>query len=267
MRGHAVRSHVLAAAGEGFQPPGVEDFWQPLFGHGAFAITRPMIVFVLSGVLVTVVLLAATRRLSVVPGKGQMATEAVYNLVRNSVARDIIGSRHFRPYLPLLFALFVLILVNNLFGVIPPVQYPTMARIGFPMALTLVVFVLYLAIGVRRKGVVGYIKSLVPPGLPAWIVPLVFFLELLTYFFTRPVTLALRLFGNMFAGHILLLLMVLGGEYMLLHGGPALKVMSVGPFAMSFVLTIFELLVEFLQAYIFTLLAALYIAGSLADEH
>jgi F-type H+-transporting ATPase subunit a len=259
--------NLLAAAGESFEAPGVQDFWQPLVGDGAFAVTRPMVVMVLSVVLIAVVLLSATRRLSVVPSKGQAVTEAVYDIVRNSIARDILGTRNFRPYLPLLFALFVLILVNNLFGVVPGVQYPTMARVAFPAALAVVVFLLYLALGFRRKGFVGYVKSLVPPGLPAWIVPLIFFLELLTYFFTRPVTLALRLFGNMFAGHILLLLMTLGGEYMLLHGGPALKAMSIGPFAMSFVLTIFEILVEFLQAYIFTLLAALYIAGSLADEH
>lgn len=258
---------VLPAASEGFEAPGVSDFWQPLVGDGAWAVTRPMVVMVLSVVLIAAVMLRVTKRLSVVPSKGQAATEAVYGLVRNGLARDIIGSAHFRPYLPLLFAMFVVILLNNLFAVVPVVQYPTMSRIGFPVAIALVVFVLYLYLGMRRKGVVGYLKSLVPPGLPAWIRPLVFFLEMLTYFVTRPLTLALRLFGNMFAGHLLLLLFTLGGQYMLIEGGPALKVMSIGPFAMSFVMTIFEILVEFLQAYIFTLLAALYIAGSLADEH
>ena len=260
-------SMVFAAEGEGFTPPGLADFWQPYVGDGAFAITRPMTLMVFSTVLIVAGLLVMTRKLSVVPGKSQMATEGLYDVVRNSIARDIIGSRDFLRFVPLLFAMFMLILVNNLFGVIPFIQYPTMARIGFPIAITLVVYVVYLFIGMKRQGVWGYIKGLIPPGLPTWIIPLFFFLELLTFFVTRPVTLALRLFGNMFAGHLLLLLMTLGGEYMLLHGGPVLKVMSVGPFAMNLVLTVFELLVEFLQAYIFTLLAALYIAGSLADEH
>lgn len=258
---------MVVAAGDSFEPPGLKDFWQPYVGDGAFAITRPMTLMVFSTVLIVVGMLALTRKLSVVPSKSQMATEGLYDVVRNSIARDIIGSRDFLRFVPLLFAMFVLILVNNLFGVIPFIQFPTMSRIGFPLALTAVVYLVYLFIGMRRQGVWGYIKGLVPPGLPGWIIPLFFFLELLTYFVTRPVTLALRLFGNMFAGHLLLLLMTLGGEYMLLHGGPVLKVMSIGPFAMNFVLTIFELLVEFLQAYIFTLLAALYIAGSLADEH
>jgi F-type H+-transporting ATPase subunit a len=113
----------------------------------------------------------------------------------------------------------------------------------------------------------AYFKNLVPAGLPAWIVPVIFPLELITFFITRPLTLALRLFGNMFAGHLLLLLFITGGEYMIIHGGIGLKIAGVGSFAMAFVLTIFEILIEFLQAYIFTLLAATYIAGSLVDEH
>ncbi len=259
---------ALVVASEGFEAPGVSDFWQPLFGTaGAFAVTRPMVLMVLSVVVIAAVMVSATKRLTLVPSKGQASTEAVYGLVRNSIARDIIGNKNFRPFLPLLFAMFVVILVNNLFAVTPVIQYPTMARIGFPMAIALMVYVLYLYIGIKRQGFGGYLKGLMPPGLPGWIKPLVFFLELLTYFFTRPVTLALRLFGNMFAGHLLLLLFTLGGEYLLLEGGPALKVLSIGPFAMSFVMTVFEILVEFLQAYIFTLLAALYIAGSLSDEH
>jgi F0F1-type ATP synthase, subunit a len=116
-------------------------------------------------------------------------------------------------------------------------------------------------------GLRAYFKNLVPGGLPGWIVPSIFFLEVITFFITRPLTLALRLFGNMFAGHMLLLLFITGGEYMMIHGSFGLKIAGAGSFVMAFVLTIFEILIEFLQAYIFTLLAATYIAGSLADEH
>ena len=96
---------------------------------------------------------------------------------------------------------------------------------------------------------------------------MIFVLELITFFITRPLTLALRLFGNMFAGHLLLLLFITGGQYMVIHGSFGLKIAGVGSWVMAFVLTIFEALIEFLQAYIFTLLAATYIAGALADEH
>src|SRR5665647_536230 len=180
---------------------------------------------------------------------------------------DIIGSKDFLRFVPLLFSMFVLILVNNLFGVIPPFQFPTMSRIGIPIALTLVVYVTYHYIGIKRVGLGAYFKNLVPAGLPGWIVPLIFVLEVITFFVTRPLTLALRLFGNMFAGHLLLLLFITGGQYMVIHGGFGIKIAGAGSFVMAFVLTAFEMLIEFLQAYIFTLLAAMYIAGSLADEH
>lgn len=259
----------IAAAADGYEAPSVSDFWQPLFGtEGPFAITRPALVFLVSALVLSVVLLRATRNLKLVPTKGQFVTESVYGLVRNSLARDIIGSREFLKYVPFLFSLFTLILVNNLFGVVPFIQYPSAARVALPIALTLFVFGLYHWVGIRRQGVVGYFKHLVPPGLPPLLREFIFVLELVTYFFTRPVTLALRLFGNMFAGHLLILLCVTGGEYLLFDSdNPGFWVAGVGTFFGGFVMTIFEILVEFLQAYIFTLLAALYIAGSLADEH
>lgn len=253
--------------GEGFHAPTPAEFYQPLIGHGDFAITRPMVVLAISVGLLAWFLVATTKRAAIVPGKGQWVTENAYNFVRNGVARDIIGSHDFLKFVPLLFSMFMLILVNNLFGIVPPIQYPTMSRIGFPIALTLLVFVIYHAVGIKKSGAWGHIKHMIPPGLPKGIYVLIIPLELLTYFVTRPLTLALRLFGNMFAGHMLLLLFITGGEYMLIHGGLGLKLAGVGSFGMAFVLTAFEGLIEFLQAYIFTLLAATYIAGSLADEH
>lgn len=258
---------VAQGEGEGFHTPTPEEFYQPLIGQGDWAITRPMVVMAISVGLLAWYLIATTKKAAVVPGKGQWLTEGMYNFVRNGVGRDIIGSHDFLRFVPLLFSLFMLILVNNLFGIIPPIQYPTMSRIGFPIALTLLVFVIYHAVGIQKNGAWGHLKAMIPPGLPKGIYVLIIPLELLTYFVTRPLTLALRLFGNMFAGHMLLLLFILGGEYMLLHGGIGLKLAGVGSFLMALVLTAFEGLIEFLQAYIFTLLAATYIAGSLADEH
>jgi F-type H+-transporting ATPase subunit a len=258
---------LATAGGGGYQTPTTADFYQPLWFDGPFAITRPAVVLMLSVGLISWWLVATTRRAAIVPSKGQWLTEGLYGFVRNGVARDIIGSKDFLRYVPLLFSMFVLILVNNLFGVIPPIQYPTMSRIAIPIAMTLVVYVTYLYIGMKRVGVGAYFKNLVPAGLPGWIVPFIFFLELITFFITRPLTLALRLFGNMFAGHLLLLLFITGGQYMIINGGIGLKIAGGGSYIMAFVLTVFEILIEFLQAYIFTLLAATYIAGSLVDEH
>jgi F-type H+-transporting ATPase subunit a len=259
---------VASASGDGYEAPGPSIFWQPLFGHGQWSVTRPMVVFALSAILLTWWLLATTRRQAVIPTRGQYFTEQVYGLVRNSVARDIIGSHDFLRFVPLLFAMFVLILLNNLFGVIPPVQYPTLSRIGFPIALTLVVYVTYHVVGIRRVGLGAYLKNMIPPGVPGWVLVLLVPLEYAQYFIIRPVTLALRIFGNMFAGHILLVLLVTGGEYLVLHAGsPVLIAPGIVSWIMGAVMYLFEALVEFLQAYIFVLLSALYIAGSLADEH
>jgi F-type H+-transporting ATPase subunit a len=272
-----VSLYVLAAplvgltsdGGSSFVPPSPANFWQPLIGgESAWAITRPAVVCLISVALLGWFFVSSARRLSIVPGKGQFRAEMAYNFVRNTVARDVIGSKDFLPFVPLLLTMFSLILVNNLFGVLPVVQFPTFSRIGFPIVLTAIVYVVYHVVGIRRKGgVLPWLKSMVPQGLPGWIVPLMFALELLTYFVTRPVTLALRLFGNMFAGHLLLLVFTLGGEYLLLHGSIPLQGAGVLSFVFTIVMTFFELLVEFLQAFIFTMLAALYIAGAVADEH
>ncbi|HEX5533378.1 MAG TPA: F0F1 ATP synthase subunit A [Actinomycetales bacterium] len=263
-----MRPSLLAADGGGFQPPEPADFWQPLIGDGAFAVTRSMIVMLLSVVLIAVTMLAVTKRMQLVPSKGQFLAEGTYSFVRNSIGLDMIGQKEFRPFIPLLFTQFLLIFVNNVFGILPPVQFPTFSRIGFAVALTLVVFVVYHFVGMRRHGVGGYFKRMIPPGVPGWIIPLIFFLEVITYFVTRPLTLALRLMANMFAGHMLLLVFILGGEYMLLHGSNLfVNVASIGSFALAIVMTFFELLVQFLQAYVFVLLTAFYIADSLAEEH
>ena len=222
----------------------------------------------LSVVVISALLLATTKRLTVVPAnKKQFVVEGLYGFVRNGVARDIIGSKEFLRYVPLLFTMFVLILVNNVAGVIPPIQFPTMSRIGFPIALTLVVFVLYHAIGIKRKGLGGYFKSLMPAGVPVFLVPVVYLLELFTYFVSRPLTLAVRLFANMFAGHMLILVLFLGGEHLLLHGEGLLPAAGVVSYLFGLVMSFFELLIQVLQSYIFVLLTATYIAGSLADEH
>jgi F-type H+-transporting ATPase subunit a len=260
---------VLAAGGEGFTPPSKEDFWWPIVGSDTspWTLTRPSVMALLSVVLIAWFLLAATKNRSIVPGKLQFVGEGLYGFVREGIGRDLIGSRDFLKFMPLLFTEFMLILLNNVFGIIPFVQYPTMSRYGFPVALAALTYITFHAVGFRKKGFVGYFKDLVPPGLPGWIVPVIFLLEFVDKFLTRPLTLSLRLFANMFAGHLLLLVFILGAEHMILDLGPGLKVAGVLSGVMAIVMTFFELLVEVLQAYIFTLLTALYIGGALAEEH
>ena len=135
-------SVLLSAASDGYEAPGTGIFWQPLFGSGQWTVTRASVVALLSVIILSWWLLASTRRLAVVPSPGQFFTEQVYGFVRNSVGRDIIGSREFLAYVPFLFSLFVFILLNNLFGIIPLIQFPTFAHPGVPYALALMVWLI-----------------------------------------------------------------------------------------------------------------------------
>ena len=268
---HLLQVGIAAAEGDGgFQAPGTEDFYWPVIGGDSnWAITRPMVVMAISVVLLAWFFVTVAGRLTVVPSKRQWVAEQAYGFVRNSIARDVIGAKDFRPYIPLLMTLFTLILFNNVMGVLPFVQFPTMSRIAFPIVLTLIVYIVYHTVAIRRKhGVIGYLKSLVPPGLPLWLRPIMFFLEVLTYFIIRPLTLALRLFGNMLAGHLMLLVFILGGEYLLIHGSSIfIQLSGILGLAFGVVMTFFELLVQFLQAFIFTLLTALYISDAVSEHH
>ena len=183
------------------------------------------------------------------------------------MARDIIGADYAR-FVPYLCTVFVFIAVNNLFGIFPGIQFPTMSRFGFPLVLALISWVIYLYLGIRRAGFFGYFKSVMfPPGLPVFIYPLLAPIELLQVLVVRPFSLALRLTANMFAGHILLLLFTLGGTYMLTNESLVLKLLAPFSLASAIGLTSFEAFIEVLQAYIFTLLSALYIAEALSEEH
>jgi F-type H+-transporting ATPase subunit a len=258
---------VATQGGEGHFPPSPEIFWQPLFSIGPVSITRSMVAVAISVALIAWWLIATSKRAAVVPSKGQFLTEGVYGFIRNGVAKDMIGSKEFLRFVPLLFGLFVFILFNNLFGIIPPIQMPSFSRIGYPIALTLIVYVVYHTIGIQKHGLAGYFKFLIPGGLPGWIKPFIFVLEFITFFITRPLTLALRLFGNMFAGHMLLVVFIVGGWQLFNAENFLLKLTAFPSWALAFAFTLFEALVQFLQAYVFTLLAASYIGGALVDDH
>jgi len=259
----------LAAEGSGgFHSPGPADFEFPaLFGHGTF-FTKPMLIIVLGSLAVAVLFYLAARRASVVPGKGQFAGESVYGFVRNSIALDAIGHEGLK-YVPYLATLFSFIAVLNLSGIIPVLQFPATSRIAIPLFLAIISWGIYNAIGIKRQGLVGYFKNMMfPPGIPWPVYILLAPIELFSTFFVRPITLALRLTFNMFAGHLVLLLFVLGGEFLVFDKGGVVGILA-GSVSLvgSIVLTFFEGFVQLLQAYVFTLLTALYIGGALADEH
>jgi len=256
----------VAVAAEGFEPPGPADFELPAIAAG---VTKPMLLLVMSAVLVLAFFVLASRKQAMVPSRLQYAGEQAYGFVRNDIARDIIGSRDFMRFVPYLVSLFFFVLINNLYGIIPLLQFPTFSRSGYAYGLAALTWLLYNGVGIARHGPVGYIKhQSLPSGVSGPILLLIVPLEFISNILVRPVTLALRLFANMFAGHLLLILFTLGGEYLLLHSGNlAYAPVGVISLILAVLISFLELLVQVLQAYVFTLLTAMYVSGALAEEH
>jgi F-type H+-transporting ATPase subunit a len=256
----------LTAEDVGYVPPSAKDFVLPPIFEAIPWFTKPILLAFFSVLIISVFFILASRKAATVPSKLQFAGEGVYGFIRNGLAKDVLGAEYMR-FVPYLFTLFTFVLVNNFFGIVPMLQFPTFSRVGFAYALAIITYLVYHFVGVKRQGLGHYLKGIAfMPGVPKPIYVLLTPIELATFFIVRPFTLGLRLFANMFAGHLLLLVFILGGEH-LLQGVIGLKLVSPFAFTMGILLTFFEFLVQCLQAYIFTLLTALYIAGSLADEH
>jgi F-type H+-transporting ATPase subunit a len=153
----------------------------------------------------------------------------------------------------------------NLMEIIPVAQFPAMSFIAFPVVLMLMVYGTYTYLGIKHQGLGGYFANMIPKGVPWPILTLLAPVEILQYVLVRPFTLAIRLFANMFAGHILLLVFTLSTWYM--FSATIGLLYSATSFIITVVLTGFEMLIQALQAYIFTILTAQYIGGSLEAGH
>jgi F-type H+-transporting ATPase subunit a len=257
---------ALSAKGDEFVPPSSVDFVLPPIFENISFITKPILLVIFSALVIGLVFAISARKAAVVPSKMQFAGELVYGFVRKDLGQEIIG-HEFKRFMPYLFSLFTFILLNNFFGIIPFIQFPSFSRISFAYVLGIIAFGVFHYVGIRKQGIVKYVKDIMfMPGVPKPVYILLTPIEIATFLVVRPLTLALRLFANMFAGHLLLMIFFLGGEH-LLQGAIAMKAVGIFAFGMGIALTFFEFLVQCLQAYIFTLLTALYIAGGLADEH
>ena len=262
---------ILPLEGEtgGAWPPGVHSFdSRPLFpGVLPDWVNNHMAQAVVGAILVIAFWLWMAHSQKVVPGRKQAIGEMLYDLIRNGIARDIIGPE-FRKFLPYLVALFSFILVNNLFGETFFFMLPTFSDIGFVYGLAFLTWALYIGVGIRKWGFFGYLKhATLPAGVPPALWILIIPLEFLSNIIVRPITLALRLFANMFAGHLVILVFVTGGWLLIQTLEPFYMVAGSLSIVFSFAIFALELLVGFIQAYIFTVLTAQYVASSLADDH
>jgi F-type H+-transporting ATPase subunit a len=264
---------VPLATGEGeggFHAPSIADFFpNPVLFEGSFfEFNRLQLVRLVAALALVIVFTIAARRARLVPGRFQNVIEMILDFVRVNVAEDIIGKEKAHKYVAFLTTVFCAILAFNITGIIPGLNIAGTSLIGLPVMLALWVYVMYLGAGIRQHGVGGFLKnSLFPPGVPPFLYVLLTPVEFLTVFILRPATLALRLMANMVAGHLMLVLCFSATQYFLFEAAPGMKAFGALTLASGFAITLFEVFVAALQAYIFVVLAAVYISLSVEDEH
>lgn len=244
------------------------DFFPPIFFEGTwFAFTRINLVQALATIVLILIFVLGTRRLTVVPGRFQSVVEMGLGFVRVNIAEDLLGKKDAQRFLPILTTMFFMILFMNLTGIIPGINIAGTSVIAAPLLLALVAYVTFIYAGVKKSPGNFFRNSLMPPGLPWFLYILIIPLEFLSTFIIRPVTLTLRLLMNMIVGHLMLVLFFSATQFFFFGLGGFWSLLGVGSLAFGFVFTLFELLVGFLQAYVFTILTAVYIQLAVAEEH
>ncbi|HCB34117.1 MAG TPA: ATP synthase F0 subunit A [Acidimicrobiaceae bacterium] len=224
-----------------------------------FALAAPLAVFAMAHRRF------ATAGPDVAPRGIQTVAETSIEFVRDNVVMQTIGPDGLR-YMPLLLSLFFFVFFANITEVIPFVQLPANSRMAAPAFLAILVWVVFNAVGIKNHGLFGYLRNVtVPPGVPVALLFLVVPIEFISTFLVRPFSLAVRLFANMLAGHLLLVTFAVLTAA-LWDSSPLFAIVW-APFVVLIGLTGFEILVAFLQAFIFTILTAVYIGGALHPEH
>ncbi len=253
----------------GFHPPSIWEFFPDavLFEGTWFALTRINLIQILATVVLIVVFLLGTRRMKVVPGRFQSVVEMGLDFVRVNIAHDLLGRKDGDRFLPILTTFFFLILFMNITGVIPFLNIAGTSVIAMPLLLAVVAYVMFIYAGVRKSPGNFFKNSLMPSGVPWPLYIIIIPLEFLSTFIIRPVTLTLRLLMNMIVGHLMLVLFFAATQFFIFSLGGFWSLLGVGTLAFGFAFTLFEILVAFLQAYVFTILSAVYIQLAVAEEH
>jgi F-type H+-transporting ATPase subunit a len=289
----ALATPGLASAADEFKPDAEFDIREPLLGPGFelfgidLSINKAVLYVLLAGILTVATLVLIARKMQANPtGRAQTVVEWAYEFVDSTIVKDNVKDRKTAmKWFPFIATLFFFIWFSNVLGYLPlPTNqhhtfsvfgadipqfalFAATANISMPLILALVVWLSYNIVGIRKHGFFGYIKALVPSGLPWWILPLMYPIEILSHF-VRLISLSLRLYANILAGHLLILFMA-GGLVVLLEPGiAAAGILGLLTAAVAVIFFLFELtLVAALQAFIFSTLTAIYIGGAVAEEH
>ena len=262
---------TLPLAREGFHAPSIEEFeWPTIVDIHVFGIDLSINRVVLQMFLVVLVVWGlfffGFRKPKLVPFGLQNVMESVVDFVRNQIALEVIGRDGLR-FVPYLTTLFCFVFLANVGGITPPVFFPLTGRMALPAIMAICSLLLFISVGISQQGFGTYFRNtLFPPGMPWPIYILLTPIELISTFIVRPVTLAIRLLANMIAGHLILSVFFVASGYMLTSMNIS-TVFGVGALIFSVALIAFELFVAGLQAYVFTILSAVYIAGAMEPEH
>ncbi|NMM86057.1 ATP synthase F0 subunit A [Rhodococcus sp. SRB_17] len=262
---------VTTLAADEFHAPSLDDFFPPsvLIHAGPFELDRLMLIRILMSVLVAAFFAIAMRSPRLIPRGVQNVAEIALDFVRIQIAEDVLGKEQGKRFLPVITTIFFLVIASNVSAIIPFLNISPNARIGMPLVLAVFAYIVFNYVGIKKYGFFKYVKStIVVPGVPPALHILLIPIEFISTFVLRPFTLMVRLMANMLAGHILLVLFFSATNYFFFVSGGFQAIFGVPSIIAGLAFTFFELLVIFLQAYVFALLAAVYIDIALhADEH
>jgi F-type H+-transporting ATPase subunit a len=254
---------TIPSVNELYQWPCIWDF---KIGGLDLCINKVVLLEFAVAIVTALVFILAFRKPRIVPRGGQNVMEGLYDFVAKDVVEGVIGKREGAMWQPYLTILFIFALLISLLEVVPAVQFPVSARIATPLILAIGSWIVYNFAGIKKKGFVGYFKGVMfPPGVPKFAYILLTPIELLTALVLRPATLAIRLFANFFAGHVLLTVFFVATAYLVAL--PATIALAIPALVLSIFLVGLEIFIALVQAYVFTLLTAVYITLSVSEEH
>jgi F-type H+-transporting ATPase subunit a len=242
-----------------------------LFAGTPFALNRLELIRILVCVVLVLFLWIGTRRMKLVPGRRQVVTEFIIGFPRNSIIIETLGEKDGRRFMPILMTIFFVTIGMNLTGIVWGLQLAGTSIIGIPLIEAVILYVVFIYAGIKKHGGGFFKASLFPPGVPWPLYILLTPVEFVSTFIVRPISLTLRLLMNLVAGHMLLALCWAATQFflvtLLFSQGNFLGLLGIGTFAFGVVFFALELFVALLQAYVITILGAIYIQLSLADEH
>lgn len=244
--------------------PGMGDFFPEslIWESTIFQVNRLVLARFIAAFLVCAIVVTAAVRMHKVPSRGQAVIELLSEFVRKNIGIELLGNAKGRKYAVALATIFFGVLAMNLTGIIPGINIAASSVMSVPLVFAVFAYVTFVVAGIKARGGATFFKEqLFPPGIPWPVYFLITPIELFSTFIVRPATLAIRLLSNMIAGHMLLAITYFGTETLAAAVGVS-KSLAVLTFAGSIVMTLFELFVAFLQAYVFTILTAVYIKMS-----